>query len=80
MENEKVKLTDEEIEKALEICGFSDFDCKNCPYFIHLKQVRKETEKEILIDLRKDISQCYGEYALEIVDEYIEKYGIEVDE
>lgn len=44
------------------------------------EQVRKETTKEILLDLRKDISQCYGEYALEIVDGYLESYGVEVDE
>lgn len=26
-------MTDKEIEKALEVCGLSDLDCKDCPYF-----------------------------------------------
>ncbi len=45
-----------------------------------LQQIRKETIKEILLDLRNDMSQCYGEYALEILDHYIRLYGVEVEE
>lgn len=26
-------MTDKEIEKALEVCGLRDLDCKDCPYF-----------------------------------------------
>lgn len=44
------------------------------------ERVRKETAKEILTSLKKDISQCYGDYALEVVDGYIESYGVEIEE
>lgn len=48
MENEKeIKLTDEEIEKALEICGVTTNDCTECPYEINkiccVNRIEKDT-------------------------------------
>lgn len=73
------KMTDKEIEKALEVCGLSDLDCKDCPYFnniatcLRLKDrdayeyiQRLKAEKE---QIRKDTAKNFAETLIALLFE-----------